>query len=49
MILTFIQDSKRGWIDLVHVNVPTHDHAGVTTGWETYYWQPLHAYLKTAR
>src|SRR5580658_2740954 len=32
LILTFIQDGKHGRIDLVHVNVPNHDHAGVTSG-----------------
>jgi len=49
LILTFVQDGKRGRIDLVHVNVPDHDHAGVTSGWKTYYWQPLRAHLKAAR
>ena len=41
---------RAGWqagrIDLVHANVPEHDHAGVTEGWEKYYWKPLRAYLK---
>jgi activator of HSP90 ATPase len=46
LILRFIQDGKRGRIDLVHANVPKHDHAGVTEGWEKYYWKPLRAYLK---
>ena len=35
----------RGRIDLVHINVPEHDHAGVTRGWKKYYWTPLKAYL----
>lgn len=48
LILTFVQDGNRGRIDLVHVNVPHHDHAGVTSGWKTYYWQPLLAHLKIA-
>jgi activator of HSP90 ATPase len=47
LILRFIQDGKRGRIDLVHANVPRHDHAGVTEGWEKYYWKPLRAYLKS--
>jgi activator of HSP90 ATPase len=49
LILRFIQDGKRGRIDLVHANVPKHDHAGVTKGWEKYYWKPLRAYLKGKR
>jgi activator of HSP90 ATPase len=46
LILTFVQDGKRGRIDLVHVNVPEHDHDGVNDGWAKYYWKPLRAYLK---
>jgi activator of HSP90 ATPase len=49
LILTFTQDGQRGRIDLAHVNVPKHDHAGVTKGWKQYYWKPLKAYLKTAK
>jgi activator of HSP90 ATPase len=37
LILTFTQDGNRGRIDLVHVNVPDHDHTGVTNGWKKYY------------
>ena len=33
-------------IDLVHVNVPEHDHAGVSQGWQKYYWKPWRAYLE---
>jgi activator of HSP90 ATPase len=46
LILRFVQDGPRGRIDLVHVNVPKHDHKGVTEGWEKYYWKPLKAFLK---
>jgi activator of HSP90 ATPase len=46
LVLRFVQEGKRGRIDLVHANVPAHDHAGVTAGWEKYYWKPLRAYLK---
>jgi activator of HSP90 ATPase len=46
LILRFVQDGKEGRIDLVHVNVPAHDHGGVTKGWKNYYWKPLRAYLK---
>jgi activator of HSP90 ATPase len=47
LVLTFVREGRRGRIDLVHINVPTHDHAGVTQGWPTYYWKPLRAYLKS--
>lgn len=32
-------------IELVHVNVPEEDFAGVSRGWETYYWAPWRKYL----
>jgi activator of HSP90 ATPase len=38
--------AKSGRIDLAHVNVPKHDHAGVTQGWKQYYWKPMRAYFK---
>jgi activator of HSP90 ATPase len=46
LTLTFSEDGKRGRIDLVHINVPEQDHAGVTKGWRKYYWGPIGAYLK---
>jgi len=46
LVLSFVQEGKRGRIDLVHANVPKHDHAGVTEGWEKYYWKSLRAYLR---
>ncbi len=49
LILTFVQDGRRGRIDLVHVNVPEHDYAGVTEGWKKFYWTPLGAYLSKSR
>ncbi len=48
LVLSFVQEGKRGRIDLVHANVPKHDHAGVTEGWKKYYWKPLRAYLRRA-
>jgi activator of HSP90 ATPase len=45
LIVEFVQDGKNGRIDLIHVNVPKHDHAGVTRGWKKYYWGPLRSYL----
>ena len=46
LVIYFMQDGKRGRIDLHHVNVPEHDQKGVTKGWKQYYWQPLKRYLK---
>ena len=46
LILTFSDEGKKGRIDLVHVNVPEQDHAGVTNGWKKYYWEPLREYLR---
>lgn len=46
LVLSFVQDGKHGRIDLVHVNVPTHDYADVKSGWTKYYWKPLKVYLK---
>ena len=46
LVIEFVQEGKRGRIDLVHANVPEHDHAGVTGGWKKYYWKPLAQYLK---
>ncbi|MGA3068170.1 MAG: SRPBCC domain-containing protein [Tepidisphaeraceae bacterium] len=49
LVIYFRQDGKQGRIDLTHVNVPPHDHAGVTQGWKTYYWEPLAKYLRASR
>ena len=35
-------------IELVHVNVPDEDFAGVSHGWEKYYWAPWRAMLERA-
>jgi activator of HSP90 ATPase len=45
LILTFSKTKDGGRVDLVHVNVPEHDHKGVTDGWEAYYWEPWRAYV----
>jgi activator of HSP90 ATPase len=45
LILRFSKAPGGGRIDLVHVNVPSHDHKGVTRGWRTYYWKPWKNYL----
>jgi activator of HSP90 ATPase len=45
LTLTFSKTKSGGRVDLVHVNVPEHDHQGVTDGWENYYWKPWRAYI----
>lgn len=45
LILTFLPDQEGGRIELVHVNVVDDDFAGVSQGWEKYYWSPWRAYL----
>jgi activator of HSP90 ATPase len=47
LMLTFVQESKRARIDLVHAGVPRQDFQGVSEGWPKYYWKPLRGYLKT--
>jgi uncharacterized protein YndB with AHSA1/START domain len=45
LILTFLPEKDGGRIELVHVNVVDHDFAGVSQGWEKFYWAPWRAYL----
>jgi len=45
LVLVFDATTAGGRIALTHVNVPEHDHRGVTDGWEKYYWTPWRAYL----
>ncbi len=45
LVLVFEPAGAGGRIILTHVNVPEHDHRGVTEGWEKYYWAPWRAYL----
>ncbi len=45
LVLTFREIKRGAQIDLVHVNVPEHDHNGVKKGWVRYYWKPWRAYL----
>ena len=45
LILTFSPEKDGGRIELVHVNVVDEDFAGVSQGWEKYYWSPWRAYL----
>jgi uncharacterized protein YndB with AHSA1/START domain len=49
LILTFWPERRGTRIELVHVNVADHDFAGVSEGWEIYYWTPWREYLKEHR
>jgi uncharacterized protein YndB with AHSA1/START domain len=47
LILTFWpEDEDSGRIELTHVNVADDDFAGVSQGWEEYYWIPWRNYLE---
>lgn len=46
LIVLFEPTPTGGRIRLTHVNVPDHDHQGVTEGWEKYYWTPWRASLE---
>jgi activator of HSP90 ATPase len=45
LILRFSGTPGGAQVDLVHENVPEHDHEGVTQGWTKYYWEPWRAHL----
>ena len=45
LVLSFWPEAGGSRIELVQVNVPEEDFAGVSHGWERYYWTPWRAYL----
>lgn len=45
LTLSFWPAEDGGRIELVHINVADEDFAGVSHGWERYYWTPWRAYL----
>ncbi len=45
LILTFLPEGAGGRIELTQVNVTESDFAGVSQGWEKYYWTPWREYL----
>lgn len=45
LILSFWPAEDGARIELVHANVPEEDFAGVSQGWEKYYWTPWRDYL----
>ena len=47
LVLNFMKQGRRGTIiELTQVNVPDHDFAGVSHGWEYYYWGPWKKFLE---
>ena len=46
LILCFAEERPSGRIDLVHVDVPDHDHGGVTRGREEKYFEPWRDFLE---
>jgi uncharacterized protein YndB with AHSA1/START domain len=40
LTLSFWPQEEGGRVELVHVNVHDDDFAGVSQGWQTYYWNP---------
>ena len=45
LILTFVPEQGGGRIELAQINVVETDFAGVSHGWEKFYWTPWRAYL----
>ena len=45
LVLSFYSEPAGGRIELVQVNVADEDFAGVSQGWEKYYWTPWREYL----
>lgn len=45
LTLSFHDQGDTARIELVHVNVPDDDFAGVSEGWVNYYWKPWRDYL----
>ena len=46
LILTFLPQGDGGRIELTQINVADEDFAGVSHGWEKYYWTPWRKYLE---
>lgn len=49
LILQLEAKGKDTVLHMVHANVPEQDHADVTEGWPTYYWEPMKEYLKKTK
>jgi activator of HSP90 ATPase len=48
LVLSFWPEEGGGRIELAHINVADGDFAGVSHGWEKYYWTPWRRYLTIA-
>lgn len=46
LILSLSPEGDGTRVDLVHLDVPEHDHASVQKGWENHYWTPWRAHLE---
>jgi activator of HSP90 ATPase len=46
LVISLEAKGKDTLLHMVHSNVPKQDHAGVTEGWPTYYWEPIKECLK---
>jgi uncharacterized protein YndB with AHSA1/START domain len=47
LILSFTPHGRKGTlVDLQHIDVPEQDYAGISQGWELYYFAPWREYLK---
>ena len=46
LVLAFFSQGEGGRIELTQVNIAEEDFAGVSHGWETYYWGPWRRYLE---
>jgi len=49
LTLTFWPEGSGTRIELIHANVPLSDFAGISQGWEKYYWTPWRAYLEARK
>ena len=45
LVLSFWPENDWARIELAQINVAANDFAGVSQGWEKYYWTPWRAYL----
>jgi activator of HSP90 ATPase len=45
LTLSFCPADDGARIELIHINVEDEDFAGVSQGWEKYYWTPWRAFL----
>lgn len=46
LVLSFWPDESGARIELSQINISDRDFAGVSHGWEKYYWAPWRAYLQ---